>query len=242
MQLLTSERRVVAAATELAETLGRSDDHTVAAAAMDVYGAIYTGVNVHHFTGGPCAELVVLGAAASAGSGPLMTMVAVGDGGRGVIAPCGRCRQVLLDQHPDVVVVVPAHGGVEAHSVQALLPFGYHYPDANAARFIRFNRRYFGDIVTGRKTATVRWNDPIATGSALLVFEDDEVHGPLAAVVDSVESRRFDELTTADARRENGESADELRAGLRSHYPEIADDSVVQVVGFHLTDSAARAD
>lgn len=32
--------------------------HTVAAAAMNVEGSIYTGVNVDHFTGGLCAEVV----------------------------------------------------------------------------------------------------------------------------------------------------------------------------------------
>src|SRR3712207_5766916 len=104
--LYPNEQRVLDAAIELATRLGDNPVHTVAAAAMDTTGRIHTGVNVFHFTGGPCAELVVLGAAAAAGAGPLTTIVAVGDGGRGVIPPCGRCRQHLLDLHPDCFVIL----------------------------------------------------------------------------------------------------------------------------------------
>lgn len=69
MNLFDSERRVVETAERLATTLGNDPNHTVAAAAMDTSGRIHTAVNVYHFTGGPCAELVVLGAAAAAGAG-----------------------------------------------------------------------------------------------------------------------------------------------------------------------------
>ena len=93
--LYANEQRVLDAATELVGRIPDSPNHTVPAAAMDTEGRIFTGTNVYHFTGGPCAELVVLGAAATAGAGPLTTMVAVGNEARGVIAPCGRCRQTL---------------------------------------------------------------------------------------------------------------------------------------------------
>ncbi len=96
MEPLESERRVIEAAESLARTLGGDTNHSVAAAAMDTVGRIHLGVNVHHFTGGPCAELVTLGVAATAQAGPLVTMAAAGDGGRGLIPPCGRCRQVML--------------------------------------------------------------------------------------------------------------------------------------------------
>jgi cytidine deaminase len=65
----------------------------VASAARARDGRIVTGVNAYHFTGGPCAELVVLGAAAAEGAYDLETIVAVGDHDRGVVPPCGRCRQ-----------------------------------------------------------------------------------------------------------------------------------------------------
>lgn len=75
--LYNVESKVLDAALKLAASLPDTDEHTVAAAAMDANGVIYTGVNVYHFTGGPCAELVVLGVAATA-TAPLITMVAVG--------------------------------------------------------------------------------------------------------------------------------------------------------------------
>jgi cytidine deaminase len=118
--------RVLAAAEDTARSLPSGDLHTVAAAVADTSGRIWTGVNVLHFTGGPCAELVALGSAAAAGAGPLTTIVAVGDRDRGVLAPCGRCRQVLLDLHPDIAVLVPAGAvGPTAVPVADLLPHGY---------------------------------------------------------------------------------------------------------------------
>src|SRR5690606_24277356 len=126
MGLSDSERRVIAAAKELVRSLGPDANRTVAAAAMDTSGRIHTGVNVHHFTGGPCAELVVIGAAAAANAGPLVTIAAVGDRNRGVLAPCGRCRQVLLDLHPDALVVVPDEttGRTSIAPIPALLQIG----------------------------------------------------------------------------------------------------------------------
>jgi len=38
-------------------------------------------------------------------------IVAVGNHGRGVVAPCGRDRQVLADYHPGVRVIVPTPDG-----------------------------------------------------------------------------------------------------------------------------------
>jgi cytidine deaminase len=72
----------------------RTDDayHTTAAAARGRCGQIVTGVNVFHFTGGPCAELVVIGRAVAEGVGELKQIVAVGDRDRGILSPCGRCR------------------------------------------------------------------------------------------------------------------------------------------------------
>lgn len=69
-----------------------------------------------HFNGGPCAELVVLGTAAAGGCGTpgtLTHMVAVRNDGVTVLSPCGRCRQVLMDLHPDIRVVVDTRTGRE---------------------------------------------------------------------------------------------------------------------------------
>ncbi|MGG5173038.1 cytidine deaminase family protein [Pseudarthrobacter sp. J1738] len=128
MDPLEPELRVIKAAEELAATLGANDNHTVAAAAMDAHGVIHSAVNLYHFTGGPCAELVVIGLAASLEAGPLVTMAAAGDRGRGLIAPCGRCRQTMLDMHPDIVVAVPSTNGPHMAPIQELLPYSYYAP------------------------------------------------------------------------------------------------------------------
>ena len=221
-----NEQRVLDAANALIASLGADPMHTVAAAAMDTTGRIFTGANVFHFTGGPCAELVVLGAAAAASAGPLTTMVAVGDGERGVIAPCGRCRQILLDLHPDCFVIVPTSNGPDYRPIRELLPYAYHYPDAAPTRFVRFNSRYFDAIAAGMKTVTVRYRDPIEVGPALLVFEDDGGYRHMRGVIDHVESRLFSEMTLED------------RDGLKSHYPGIPDDATVEVARFHVDHQA----
>lgn len=42
--------------------------HTMGAAVRDAEGWIHVGVNLAHFTGGPCAELVALGTARANGA------------------------------------------------------------------------------------------------------------------------------------------------------------------------------
>ena len=104
----------------------RTDDanHTTAAAARTADGGVVTGMNVYHFTGGPCAELVVIGRAAAEGAGDLVEIVAVGDGDRGILSPCGRCRQVLSDYFPQLRVIVSTGGDTRSVPVGELLPWG----------------------------------------------------------------------------------------------------------------------
>lgn len=118
-----------AAATALAAVPSNPDNHTVASAVRARSGATFTGVNVYHFTGGPCAELVALGAAAGGGvlATDITTIVAVKKDGEtgeiGVINPCGRCRQVLFDYHANVNVIASDGGKDVTVSVRELLPF-----------------------------------------------------------------------------------------------------------------------
>ena len=232
------DRRLVEAAEAIARSLRGSEAHTVAAAAMDANGDIYTGVNVFHFTGGPCAELVAVGAAAAASAAPLITIVAVGDGGRGVIAPCGRCRQVLLDLHPDVFAIVPTPGGdLLARPIRELLPASYVPANASMApRVVYFHSRHYASILSGRKTATIRHREPVHPGPAVLVFDDGESIRRLDAHIDKVESRRLDQLTVDDARREALADGDALREALRTQYPALDDQDLVDVATFHLVE------
>lgn len=127
--LSPDDRDLVAVATALVDERARGDLHTVAAAVRSTDGQVATGLNLYHFTGGPCAEVVALANAAAAGLDDLTCVVAVGDGGRGVLPPCGRCRQVLVDLHPAVRVVVPVAGGLAVVPVADLLPWAYRPQD-----------------------------------------------------------------------------------------------------------------
>jgi cytidine deaminase len=215
---------VVAAATELAATLGENPNHTVAAAAMDLEGTIYTGVNTYHFTGGPCAELVVVALAASANAGPLATIAAVGSKRGSVLAPCGRCRQVLLDQHPDCSVIVPTEKGLESVRVGQLLPYAFTRPEDVAERFMRFSGRYYDDVLAGRKTRTVRYRDPLPLGPTTFVFEDEQTPGfrVLEGVVESITPIHLSDLDG------------EYQKGLRGHYPGLQDNALLDDVRFHI--------
>lgn len=233
MEPLTSERRVIAAAESLAATLVGNPNHTVAAAVMDTHGRIFTAVNVFHFTGGPCAELAALGAAAAADAGPLVAVAAAGDDGRGVIPPCGRCRQVLLDLHPDVTVAVPGPEGPRIRAIHELLPDTYCHPDAQAARILRFNARYYDSVAAGTKTTTVRWRERVEEGPVILYFEDDE-RGPLSGEVLRTSDVALRDLTAENLRVDDADAVEEYVAGLRGHYPDMPEDAVVTVVDFAL--------
>ncbi|CAM5679792.1 cytidine deaminase [Streptomyces aurantiogriseus] len=123
------DHELIQAAAQVARTRCRGDNHTMAAAARTRDGRIVTAVNAYHFTGGPCAELVVIGAAAAQGAYDLKTIVAVGDRDRGVVSPCGRCRQVLLDYFPALTVIVGAGDSLRIVPITDLLPESYVWAD-----------------------------------------------------------------------------------------------------------------
>ena len=101
---------------------GQDGVHTMGAAVRASDGRMFAGVNLFHFTGGPCAELVALGAARAGGAREITTIVAVGNHGRGPVGPCGRDRQVLFDYHPDVRVLLPTERGARSVLISDLMP------------------------------------------------------------------------------------------------------------------------
>lgn len=236
LELVEFARRVV-------ETNGDGDVHTVGAAVRDVQGRMFGGINLYHFTGGPCAELVALGHARAAGARDLTAIVAVGDTGRGVLAPCGRDRQVLLDYHPGIRVLVPAAGGIRSVAITDLLPHAYVWGEQSAAsdgalrsaatQALHFHRTCLEAVRTGRKTTTVRFRDPVETGPVNMVFElDDEV--VLPGVVTRITSKSVAELTEADAIADGFRDLAELQDRLRFHYPDIKSTDDTAIVHFRL--------
>ena len=121
-QLDAPDLALVQRAVDLVRQRGNGSANTVAAAARATDGRVVAGMNVYHFTGGPCAELVVLGMAASEGLERLEIIVAVADGERGILAPCGRCRQILFDYQPGIRVIVTSGGAARAVGITDLLP------------------------------------------------------------------------------------------------------------------------
>ena len=120
LDLIDLARRVIDVNTDVGPNEGGV--HTVGAAVRDQDGRMFTGVNLYHFTGGPCAELVALGAARAHGARHLTHIVAVGNHGRGAIGPCGRDRQVLLDYYPGIRVLLPTRYGLRSVLIEDLVP------------------------------------------------------------------------------------------------------------------------
>ncbi len=122
-ELIEVARRTIDATTDA----GPDEDglHTMGAAVRAGDGRTFAGVNLFHFTGGPCAELVALGAARAAGATEVTHIVAVGNHGRGVCSPCGRDRQVFADHYPRMRVVLPGEDGPVSVVAGDLLPLGF---------------------------------------------------------------------------------------------------------------------
>ena len=237
MDLYDSELQVVAAAQSLAATLGANVNHTVAAAAMDTYGHIHTGVNVHHFNGGPCAELVAIGNAVAARGR------ALGDDCSGRMRRSGSALplRALPSGYPRPVPRrtrrIPGpegSGSAEIAPISALLPYSYRHPDSAPQRLLRFHPGYYESTVSGQKTLTVRWRNPTPPGPALAYFEHTE-HGPLPVDITSVDTCRLSELTPQLLHLREGSSVDSYVANLRKHYPTMPQDATVDIVTFRLS-------
>lgn len=124
-ELVELARKTIDEATDA--PIGGDGVHTMGAAVLDGNGTMYAGVNFYHFTGGPCAELVVLASARSAGGRDPRVIVAVGNEGRGIKNPCGRCRQIMADTFAQLRVIVDTPLGARTVGIRELLPLGFDW-------------------------------------------------------------------------------------------------------------------
>ena len=108
--------------------------HTVAAAIRGRDGRIWTGVHLGATVGrlSICAEAIALGRAVMDGDGTVECAVAVrhpksdeADQSLRVVAPCGACRENLLDYDPAAEIIVPTQAGLRRIAIRALLPWPY---------------------------------------------------------------------------------------------------------------------
>ncbi len=237
--LTETEHTLTQTALDLIARRRHGDDHTVASAALDSAGQVHTGLNVHHFTGGPCAELVVIGQAATTSESlPLTTIVAALDAdpdagvAGGVIPPCGRCRQVLFDYFPDIRVIVHTPAGLEAVPVRDLLPHRFELAALGLPPTLHFAPRYLEAVRAGTKTTTVRHHDPVPNGPVRLIFGDTV----LSATVTEQTTTTLAALDENDAHRDGFTDRAELLAALEHHYPGLTPEAEVVRVHFALTD------
>ncbi len=128
--LTSDDQALIERARAMIASLPHNVNHTVAALARDVTGRVFEGVNLYHFTGGPCAEPVALAVAAAQQAAPLEVIVAAVNREPGVLAPCGRCRQILFDYHPTIDVLVPDGQQIRRVGIRELLPYPYGGPAA----------------------------------------------------------------------------------------------------------------
>jgi cytidine deaminase len=124
-----------AEATSAAATAYAPYSHLhVGAAALVSDGRIISACNVENASYGLalCAECGLVSTLHATGGGTLVAVVCV-DGAGNFLAPCGRCRQLLYEHGPDVVV----GWDPEPLSITELLPhaFGPHdLPDEGDGR------------------------------------------------------------------------------------------------------------
>jgi cytidine deaminase len=236
--LTEREVTLVERAKDVIAGVDPDDNHTVAAAAYDSDGRVFAGVNVYHFSGGPCAEPVAMGnAVASRARLPLTTMVAVISDGGAVIPPCGRCRQMLYDYYPDIRVIVRTEVGFEATPIADLLPYAFDRRQVGQ-QVLYMADRYLGAVRDGAKRTTIRLHDPAVAGPARFVFlHHDKTSTVVEVIVTDVESKAVAALDDDDATRDGFADRGELLTALRSHYPGLDEAAAeVDVVHFRLTD------
>lgn len=237
--MLTNELRHLAHETrDHAQRWNDDADHTVAAGLLTESGRVILGMNTYHFLGGPCGEVAALSNHASTAPADPIVAVAAAYGPTGdIIAPCGKCRQVIYDLSPAIHFIVREPNGLTTRTAAELLPFAYDWRAAELPQKIYMWEGYESVIRSGTKQQTIRIDDPFRLGPADLVFEkEDGDVVSIAASVTAVRSVSRNELTEEDAKLDGFDSLSDLHAALDQHYPGLQPSSGIDVVSFDVRD------
>jgi cytidine deaminase len=111
--------------------------YRVGAALLTRQGDIFTGCNVENASYGLtiCAERAAV-CAAVAREGPQMRIraLAVVSDPEAPCAPCGACRQVILEFGQEAAVIFQGPDGLLEMPLAALLPLGFQLPEAKGGK------------------------------------------------------------------------------------------------------------
>ena len=132
MEMLTSEYRALLIDTArqyLKNSYSPYSNYPVGAAVLAEDGLVYGGTNIENSAhpSGLCAERVAINKAISEGNRRILAVAVVT---RNAGAPCGACRQVILEmedryQRPVRILLYGENGTYCFDSIKDLLPFSF---------------------------------------------------------------------------------------------------------------------
>ena len=134
MPLSPGDLSLIEAARDILKAHYRPFWHMVGAAIRSRDGRIWTGLHLGATVGrlSVCAEAVALGRAIIEGDGTVELAVAVrhpkpdeSDREIAVVAPCGACREMLLDFDPEAEIIIGGPLSLARVPVRDLLPIPY---------------------------------------------------------------------------------------------------------------------
>lgn len=112
---------------ELYMQTGKSTRHTCISGILAESGKIYFGANCDSIHG-TCAEVVAYVNTVMENEKKLLTIVTAsvkGEGIERILVPCGNCRQILLENTPNINVIIHINGKLEKFPIKELLPNVY---------------------------------------------------------------------------------------------------------------------
>ena len=121
---MSDDDLITLAAKARERAYAKYSDFRVGAALLSASGKVYEGCNVENISFGltMCAERVAIGAALADGASEFVAIAIVTDS-KVPTLPCGACRQVLAEFHPDIRIVTSTLGGQrETVQLSHLLP------------------------------------------------------------------------------------------------------------------------
>ena len=131
MKINNSDRKMINDVKKLAQKVlistNNSGRHTVAAGILTKSENQYFGINCDSIHG-TCAEIVAIANYVMKGDKEIETIVAIsarGEGDDAIIPPCGNCRQILIENFPDINVIVRMKNETVKIKINELLPFAY---------------------------------------------------------------------------------------------------------------------